>query len=432
MGEILIILFLVIINGLLAGTEIAVLSARRPLLLSQAKTGDKGAQSVLSLLDTPNAFLSTIQVGITLVGILAGAFGGADAVHYLVPRLATLPIPGIAIYAEPIAIGIVVLGITYLALVIGELVPKRLALQRPESISKAMARPMGYLAAVTRPVVWLLSTSTDAVLRLLGVKDKKRPSVTEEEIKYLVAEGARTGVFVPAEKKFLDRIFRFADQAVVDVMRPRPDIVALDVREPPTVIKERILNSGYSRFPVYRGDLDNIMGVVHAKDLLAHEEPLDLETLVREVLFVPETQSLLGMLQSFQTTRGHLAIVIDEFGATEGLITLEDVLEEIVGEIRDEYDREEPSVLQREDGSLLADGSLSLADLKEILKVEHLAGEDSHQFHTLGGFMMAQLRHVPREGDQVEWSGYRFEVLDMDGLRVDKVLIRSTSPDGSG
>jgi putative hemolysin len=432
MGEILLIFALILINGLLAGTEIAVLSARRPLLLSQAKSGDKGAQQVLSLLDTPNAFLSTIQVGITLVGILAGAFGGADAIQYLVPRLATLPIPVIAIYAEPIAIGIVVVGITYLALVIGELVPKRLALQRPESISKAMARPMKFLAAVTGPVVWLLSASTDAVLRLLGVREKKRPSVTEDEVKYLIAEGARTGVFVPAEKKFVYRILRFADQTVVDVMRPRPDIVALDVEESPALVKERILNSGFSRFPVYHGDLDNIMGVVHAKDLLACDEPLDLETILREVLFVPETQSLLGMLQSFQATRGHLAVVIDEFGATEGLVTMEDVLEEIVGEIRDEYDREEPSVVQREDGSLLVDGSLSLTDLKEILKVEHLAGEETHQFHTLGGFMMAQLRHVPDEGDQVEWSGYRLEVLDMDGLRVDKVLIQSTFPDPSG
>ena len=429
MGEILIILLLVLTNGLLAGTEIAVLSARRPLLLSQAQSGDKGAQRVLSLLDKPSTFLSTIQIGITLVGILAGAFGGADAVHYLVPRLAALPIPGIAIYAEPIALGLVVLAIAYLALVIGELVPKRLAMQRPESISKAMARPMRYLATITRPIVWLLSKSTDAVLKLLGVKARKQPSVTEEEVKYLVAEGARTGVFVPAEKKFVDRIFRFADEVVVDVMRPRPDIIALDIEESPATIKEKILDSGFSRFPVYRGDLDNVVGIVHAKDLLAHEEPLELEPLLREVLFVPETQSLLSMLQAFQATHGHLAIVIDEFGATEGLVTLEDVLEEIVGEIRDEYDREEPSATRREDGSLLADGALSLSDLKEILKIERLGDEESRQFHTLGGFMMAQLRHVPREGDQVQWSGYRFEVMDMDGLRVDKVLIQSISPD---
>ncbi len=425
MLEILIILCLILINGLLAGTEIAVLSARRPLLLSQAQAGDSNAQRVLRLLDSPNTFLSTVQVGITLVGILAGAFGGADAVRYLAPRLAALPIPGAAIYAGPVALGLVVLTITYLALVIGELVPKRLALQRPESISKAMSRLMEYLAVVTRPAVWLLSVSTDIVLRLLGAKGKKQPSVTEEEVRYLIAEGARTGVFVPAEKELVDRIFRFADEQVFDVMRPRPDIVALDIEEPPETIREKVLKSGYSRFPVYRDNVDRIVGVVHAKDLLAQEGPPDLEPLLREVLFVPETKSLLSMLQAFQNTHSHLAVVINEFGEAEGLVTLEDVLEEIVGEIRDEYDREEPLVVKREDGSWLIDGSLSLADLKEVLEIGYLEGEDSHQFHTLGGFIMTQLHRVPREGNKLEWSGYRFEVVDMDGLRVDKVLIQS-------
>lgn len=429
MVEILIILSLILINGLLAGTEIAVLSARRALLVSQAQAGDSTAQRVLNLLDRPNIFLSTIQVGITLVGILAGAFGGADAVRYLAPRLAALPIPGAATYAEPVALGLVVLVITYLALLIGELVPKRLALERPERISKAMARPMEYLALLTRPVVWLLSTSTGLVLKVLGVKDGKKPSVTEEEIRYLVAEGARTGVFLGAEEKLVDRVFRFADQRVVDVMRPRRDIVALGIEEPPAAIQEKLLNSGYSRFPVYRGSLDKIVGVVHAKDLLTQEGTLDLQPLLREVLFVPETKSLLSMLQAFQTTHSHLAIVISEFGETEGVVTLEDVLEEIVGEIRDEYDHEEPSVLRREDGSLLVDGSLSLADLKEILEIDYLEGEESDQFHTLGGFMMTQLRRVPREGDKLEGSGHRFEVVDMDGLRVDKVLIQSIPPD---
>jgi putative hemolysin len=425
MAEILIILSLILINGLFAGTEIAVLSARRPLLQSQAQAGDIKAQRVLHLLDNPNTFLSTIQIGITLVGILAGAFGGADAVRYLAPRLAALPIPGADVYAEPIALVLVVLGITYLALVIGELVPKRLALQGPEAISKAMAQPMVHLAAATRPVVWFLSRSTNAVLKVVGVGDRKRPSVTEEEIRQLMAEGARAGVFVPAEKRLMDRIFRFADEAVIDVMRPRSDIVALDVEEPTAAIIEKVLSSGYSRFPVYRDNLDEIVGIVHAKDLLAQEGPVQLESLLREVLFVPETKSLLSMLQAVQTTHSHMAIAINEFGATEGLVTLEDVLEEIVGEIRDEYDREEPSVLRREDGSLLVDGSLSLADLKEVLEIESLEGEESQLFHTLGGFIMTKLRHVPREGDKLESSGYCFEVVDMDGLRVDKVLIDS-------
>ena len=424
MAEILIILLMILMNGLLAGTEIAVLSARRPLLLAEAMAGDGRARQVLRLLDDPNSFLSTIQIGITLVGILAGAVGGADAVQYLAPRLSTLPIPGIVDYAEPVALGLVVATITYLTLVVGELVPKRLALHRPEGISRAMARPMSYLATVARPAVWVLSRSTDAALRLLGISGVHRPTVTEEEVRYLVAEGARTGVFVPAEKEFMERIFRFADQAVADVMRPRPDVVGLDIDEPWESVREKVLASGYSRFPVYREDLSRILGVVHAKDLLSQGETQDLKPILREALFVPETKSLLGMLQTFQDTHSHIAIVINEFGGTEGVVTLEDVLEEIVGEIRDEYDLEEASVLTREDGSLLIDGSLSISDLKETLNLQRLEDEGAHEFRTLGGLIMAHLRRVPREGDEVRSSGYRFEVVDMDGLRVDKVLVQ--------
>jgi putative hemolysin len=424
MAEIVIILLLILINGLLAGTEIAVLSARRPLLLAEARAGDGRARQVLRLLDDPNAFLSTIQIGITLVGILAGAVGGADAVQYLAPLLSRLPVPGIAAYAEPVALGLVVVTIAYLTLVIGELVPKRLALHRPEVISRAMARPMRYLAAFARPAVWVLSRSTDAALRALGISGVHRPTVTEEEVRYLVAEGARTGVFVPAEKEFVERIFRFADQTVADVMRPRPDVVALDIDEPWESVREKVLASGYSRFPVYREDLSRILGVLHAKDLLSQGETQDLNPILREALFVPETKSLLGMLQTFQDTHSHLAMVINEFGGTEGVVTLEDVLEEIVGEIRDEYDLEEASVLTREDGSLLIDGSLSISDLKEALNLQRLEDEDAHEFRTLGGLMMAHLRRVPREGDEVRSSGYRLEVVDMDGLRVDKVLVR--------
>ncbi|TKJ30776.1 MAG: hypothetical protein CEE40_03700 [Chloroflexi bacterium B3_Chlor] len=429
MVDLAIILVLVLANGLLAGTEIAVLTARRPLLSAQAEAGDGRARSVLSLLDNPSAFLSTIQVGITLVGILVGALGGADAVQHLAPVIARFPIPGAEVYSKAVAFALVVAAVTYLTLVLGELAPKRVALQRPESIAKAMARPMQYLALLARPVVWMLSQSTDVVLRPLGIAGAPQPSVTEEEVRYLVTEGARTGVFVPAEKEFVDRVFRFADERVVDIMRPRPDIVALQIDESPESLKEKLLTSGYSRFPVYSGDLSNIMGIVHAKDLLTQEGPLDLQPLLREALFVPETKSLISMLQAFQATHSHMAIVIDEFGGIEGLVTLEDVLEEIVGEIRDEYDREEPTIVYRADGSLLVDGSLSLADLKEALSVEHLEGEETHEFYTLGGFMMAQLRRIPSEGDTVESSDYLFEVMDMDGLRVDKVLIQRSPPE---
>jgi putative hemolysin len=424
MPEALVILLLILMNGLLAGTEIAVLSARRPLLQTEASSGDVRAQRVLELLDDPNNFLSTIQIGITLVGILAGAFGGADAVTYLAPVLSRLPIPVVAGYAEPLALGLVVLTITYLTLVIGELVPKRLALHRPEAISRAMARPMILLASVARPVVWLLSRSTEMVVKGLGVTTLHRPTVTEDEVRYLVGEGARTGVFVPAEKEFVERIFRLADETVADVMRPRPDVVGLDIDEPAESVRMKVLSSTYSRFPVYRGDLSQILGIVHAKDVLGQEASLSIEPILRQALFVPETKSLLSMLRAFQDTHSQMAVVINEFGGIEGVVTLEDVLEEIVGEIRDEYDLEEPSVFSREDGSLLVDGSLSIPDLKEALELHYLEGEDSREFHTLGGLLMSHLRRVPREGDEVTTSGFRFEVVDMDGLRVDKVLVQ--------
>lgn len=423
MAEILIILILILINALLAGTEIAVLSVRRPVLASQAEDGDAQARSVLGLLDNTNAFLSTIQVGITLVGILAGAFGGANVVRLLTSYLSKLPVPGSETYGSVVAFAIVVVGITYLTLVIGELAPKRLALSHPERISKIMARPMRYLANFTRPVVWLLTKSTDIVLRPLGVRHRYQPLVTEEEVRYMVSEGARTGVFVPAESQIVERIFRFADESVTDVMHPRPDIVALDINDRVGAVRDIVLGSGFSRFPVYRGDLSNVVGILHAKDLLDRDDSIPLEPLLREGLFVPETTSLLAMLQTFQTTHSHMAIVLNEFGSTEGLVTLEDVLEEIVGEIRDEYDVEEPAVVIREDGSLLVDGSLSLVDLKEILEIDYIPGGETREVHTLGGLVMTMLRRVPREGDTVEVSGWRLEVVDMDGLRVDKVLV---------
>jgi len=423
MAEILIIFTLILFNGLLAGTEIAVLSVRRPVLITQAEEGDLRAKAVLRLLDNTNAFLSTIQVGITLVGILAGAFGGADVVRRLAPLLARLPIPGAETYAPAVAFGLVVAAITYFTLVLGELAPKRLALSHPERLSKAMATPMRYLSSITRPAVWLLTRSTDLVLRPFGIRQRYQQAVTEEEVRYLVSEGARTGVFVPAESQIVERIFRFADESVRDVMRPRPDIVAIDIQEPVGAIREAVLSTGFSRFPVYRDDLSNVVGILHAKDLLGKAETTPVKTLLREALFVPETTSLLAMLQTFQTTRSHMAIVINELGGTEGVVTLEDVLEERVGEIRGEYDVEEPAVVPREDGSLLVDGSLSLVDLKEALGIEYIEGEETREFHTLGGLLMALLRRVPRVGDKVEVSNYRFEVVDMDGLRVDKVLV---------
>jgi len=420
--EVVIILALIIANGIFAGTEMALVSARRSRLEARAEDGDRSAQAALDLLEKPNVFLSTIQIGITVVGTLASAFGGVTIVQRLTPALARLPIPGAA-YAPTIALAIVVIGISYLTLILGELVPKRIALVHAEGIARAMAPFMRGLSKVARPIVWLLSGSTDVVLRLLGQRPVEPPPASEEEIKYLMAEGARVGVFAGTEQELVERVFRFADLRVGELMHPRSEMIAIDIDQPSDEIRSLVTSSTYSRFPVYRENLDNILGIVTAKDVLLQGEKLDLSRILRQPLFVPESQLISTTLRAFQVTHSHMAIAINEYGETEGLVTLEDVLEQLVGEIEDEYDRVEQAIVRREDGSLLVDGLLPADELRDLLGVEQLPDEENYQFNTLAGFIMAQLGRLPRVGDRVVADGHRFEVIDMDGRRIDRVLI---------
>ncbi len=419
--EIIVILLLIAANGIFAGIEMAVVSSRRSRLEAQAEEGDRRAQAVLDLIDKPGSFLSTIQIGITLVGTLAGTVGGATLVARLQPALASLP--GLAPYAQTIAVAVVVIGITYLTLIFGELVPKRIALIRAEGIALSSAPFMKSLAAAARPVVWILSGSTDLILRLTGQRTAEPAPASEEEIKYLMAEGARVGVFAGTEQELVERVFRFADMRVGELIQPRPEIVAIDIEMPPHEVRQLVLSATYSRFPVYRDSLDNILGIAHSRDILVQGDEIDLGKILRQPLFVPETQLISATLRAFQVTHSHMAIVINEYGETEGLVTLEDVLEQLVGEIEDEYDRVEQSVIRRADGSFLVDGLLTADELRELLGVEQLPGEESYQFNTLAGFIMAQLGRLPRVADFVVADGHRFEVVDMDGRRIDRVLI---------
>ncbi|HEY8460207.1 MAG TPA: hemolysin family protein [Blastocatellia bacterium] len=421
--EILFILLLLIANGLFAMSEIALVSSRKTRLQQRAES-DAGARVALELANAPDQFLSTVQIGITLIGILAGAFGGATISGHLAERLNR--IPSLAAYSEIISLVVVVVTITYLSLVVGELVPKRLALNSPEIIASRIAKPMRFLARLTSPAVHALSASSSFLLRLLRSRPLEEPPITEEEVKILIDVGTEAGVFEAAEHELLDNIFRLADQKIPELMTPRLDVVWLDIESPPEEIRRRIINSPYSRMPVCQGALDNILGVVKARDLLAMVlagEPLDLQAVMHPPLYVPETRTALQLLELFKQSATHIAMVVDEHGALEGLVTMNDVLEAIVGEMPAHEQGGESSAIQREDGSWLIDGGMPISDFKELLSIEKLPREEEGGFHTLAGFVLTQLGRLPAVSDNFVWNDLRFEVVDMDRRRIDKVLI---------
>jgi putative hemolysin len=426
MTEILIILGLALANGVFAGTELAMMTARRNRLEARAEDGDKGAAAALHLQDDPDRFLSAVQVGITLIGTLSGVFAGATFAERLQVQLTAFPT--VAPYAAALAQAVVVLAVSYVSLILGELVPKRLALQSAESIAAAMSRPMTLIAQVSTPVIWLLSISTNLILRLLGRGSVPEERVTEEDIKALVREGTEGGLVEPQEQQFIESIFNFTDRSVRNIMTPRRDVEMVEADSTLGAVLDELLESGYSRFPVYEDSPDQIIGTVHVRDLLMLYRRQGEGARVREVvappLYVPENSRASALLATFRKGRRHIAIVVGELGGIEGVVTLEDVLEEIVGEIDDEFDEAstEP-VVRREDGSLLAEGSLPIDDVKRLLDVENLPDEETYRYDTLAGLVISLLGQIPTTGEVAHWGGWRFEVVDMDGLRVDKVLI---------
>src|SRR5215475_3365252 len=427
--EILFILLLLIANGLFAMSEIALVSSRKARLRRRAEK-DAGARVALELAEAPVRYLSTVQIGITLIGILAGAFGGATISAHLARSLNR--IPALAPYSEAISLVVVVMTITYLSLVVGELVPKRLALNNPERIAARVAKPMRFLSRLTSPAVHALSASSSFLLRLLGARPTAEPPITEEEVKILIDAGAEAGVFEAAEHELVDNIFRLADLKIPQLMTPRLDIVWLDVESPPEEIRERIISSPYSRMPVCEGTLDNILGVVKARDLLARilaDKPLDLRAAMRSPLYVPETRTALQLLEVFKQSATHIAMVVDEHGALEGLVTMNDVLEAMVGEMPAHHRRVESLAVQREDGSWLLDGRMPISDFKELFSIERLPREEEGGYHTLAGFIMTYLRRLPSASDHFVWDGLRVEVVDMDRRRIDKVLVNRVEPD---
>jgi len=422
--EILIVLLLIIVNGIFAMAEIAVVSARKSKLQRQANEGSKSAQAALELAKSPNRFLSTVQIGITFIGIFAGAFGGETIAHGLGAQLKHIPL--LAKYSDPLALFIVVALITYISLIIGELVPKRLALNNPEHLAKITARPMIMLAKFASPLVSILTISSDLVLRLLRIKPSEDPGVSEEEVKMLIREGARIGVFNIAEKDIVERTFKLSDKKISAFMTPRKEIVWLDIDSSFKNLRNKIAKHKHSHFPVCRDTLDKVIGVIRTEDLLTTfliDEKIDLKKSLQKPIFVPETVNGLKVLELFKKSGVHLAFIIDEYGSIIGLLTLTDILEEIVGDIPHSNELEDQDIMPRDDSTFLIDGLVTIEEFKDYFKITKLSGERSGTFHTIGGFIMNRLGRIPVSGDSFEWENYRFEVMDMDGNRIDKILL---------
>ncbi len=422
--QIILIFFLLLLNGIFAMSEIALVSSRKVRLQQLAKEGNKSAETALRISEKPNHFLSTVQIGITLIGILAGALGGATLSEKLGALLAK--INWLAPYSQGTAFAIIVLLTTYFSLVIGELIPKRLALNSPEKIAMLVAMPMKSISWLTSPIVRLLSASTDFGLRILGVEPSNDPIITEEEIKVLMKQGTQSGIFEEAEEDMVTGVFRLGDRYIDSIMTPRTEIEWIDLDEPIEMIMDQVINSNHNRFPVATDELDNVHGILLAKDLLSHSlngsQPV-ISDLLQPALFVPDSMSALKALDLLKEAGAHAALVIDEFSGVLGMVTLYDILKAIVGSIPTAGEETEIQMFQRDDGSWLFDGLIPIDEVKDTLGIDMLPEEDRVGYQTLGGFVMTMLDSIPEAGQSFDAMNMHFEVMDMDGRRVDKVLV---------
>ena len=431
--DILIILGLILINGVFAMSEIAIVTSKRIRLQKLSENGSRGAKAALDLSDSPSRFLSTIQVGITLIGIFNGAFGEASLVEQLEPHVAQISI--FSLYAREIALGIVVVGITFGSLILGELVPKRIAMQYPETVASIVAAPMLFLSKMMGPFVKVLTGTTEFILRILGMHHKKDDAVTEEEIAGMIREGTDAGLFEKTEHDIVSRALRLDDQRVAALMTPRMDVHFIDLEDSIEINLTKIADSSYTRFPVCKGDISHVIGIVHAGNLFDQAirgkavTAVDIEAATRPPLFVPETISAMQLLETLKKNRAELALVIDEYGEIEGIVTLSDVLGALVGDVSVIDEHHEDDGVRRDDGSWLIDGGVTFDRFRELLQTEvRFPEEASGTYHTLAGFVMTFLGHIPKMSDAFEWEGYRIEVVDMDRNRIDRLLITELDP----
>lgn len=422
--ELLIILILIILNGIFAMSEIAIISARKARLEIEARKGDKKSQLALEIAESPNRFLSTVQIGITLIGILNGVFGGAGITSDI--RLFLNRYPFLQPYSESLAVGAVVLFITYFSLILGELVPKRIGLAYAESIARVMASPMNLLSRITSPFIWLLSSSSNLILKILRIRTDQGSPITEEEIRALVEEGTTHGSIEEIEQDIVGRVFDLGDRKIGSLMTPRQQIVWLDVGDEFAVIKNKIIQDKHAIFLVCETYLDNVAGIVHVKDLLPvylEREILDLKTYTKPVLFIPEITKAYDVLERFKTSKIHFAVIINEYGSVEGIVTINDIINAIIGGISTSADEFDYEINKREDDSYLIDGQLPFEEFLKRFEVELYNRERHEGFHTLAGFILHQLKSIPKTGEKFTFNGFTFEVVDMDGNRIDKVLV---------
>jgi putative hemolysin len=427
--DILIILGLILLNGVFAMSELAVVSSKRMRLEKLSENGSRGARAALHLADSPSRFLSTVQVGITLIGIFNGAFGEASLVEKLTPTVATVPV--LDNYAREIALGIVVVAITFASIVLGELVPKRIAMQNPEAVATLIAAPMQFLSRIMGPFVRVLSVTTEFILHLLGLHKPKDNTVTEEEITGMLKEGANAGMFEKTEHEIVTRALRLDDVRIAALMTPRADLEFIDLNDTVEQNLAKIADSPYSRFPVYQGDRTQVIGIVHAGDLFEQVikgkslSNINIAAVTKPPLYMPESVSAMDLLESLKKNRSEIALVVDEYGEIEGMVTLSDVMGALVGDVSIVDDgKQDADAVQREDGSWLIDGGISFDRFRDIFNTDvRFPEESAGTYHTLAGFVLTQLGHIPKASEHFEWSGYRFEVVDMDRNRIDRLMV---------
>lgn len=423
-ANLFIVVLLIVLNGFFAMSELAVVSSRRSRLQQMAQNGKRGAAGALKLIDDPTSFLSTVQVGITLVGIFAGAFGASAFAGPVASVLEQLPIVGP--YAQGLSFGVVVVLITYFSLIVGELVPKRFAMANPEAIACFVSSPMRILAKVGLPIVWFLRVSTEVVGKLVGAGKANENAVTEEEVKAMIAEGTESGVFEEKEREMIEGVLRIADRNVRSIMVPRPDVAWISLVDEPDAILDEIHQSGHSRFPVASEDIDDLVGVVQAKELLEQYRrtgSIDIRAAVREPLYINETMPVLKLLDRFRSANIHMAIVLDEYGSFEGVVTPTDILASIAGSLP-EGSSDDYSAVRRDDGSYLIDAGMPIDDVERTLTDAKLPEE--RDYETFAGFILHQFGHIPEVGESIQYGAWRFEVVDLDGRRVDKILASRT------
>jgi putative hemolysin len=427
--EIVIILLLLAGNGVLAMAEMSLVSARKARLAAMAEEGNQGAARALTMAESPNQFLSTVQIGITLVGIFAGAFGGSTLAEVFAAQLVHAGLS--PTLAESVALATVVLAITYLSLIIGELVPKRLALAAPERYASALSGVLRVIATLATPAVKILGKSTDLALKFLGVKQESTSQVSEEEVRQLMLEGRTAGVFHHSEPQIVQRVLELDDLPVKAIMTPRPRVIFFNQDEAHEHVWPKIAGSRHSHFPVYQGNRDNIVGVVSVKAIyanLAAGAPVCIRDLMLPPQFVPASQSVMELLDGFRSSGRHFAIVADEFGTTVGVVTLVDVLEAIVGQVPSIEERARPLIRSHDNGSWLVDGTAAIGEIESAIPGLKFAEPDERTYQTLAGFILQQLGHIPQEGEVITTDGYRFEIIDMDRQRIDKVMVRKVDP----